>query len=228
MKTFRLIYTGLCALLLCVNFAACSSDDDDEGSEYASLILGTWKYEKEDYIETYTFYRNGTYFYSEEEWYNNSRYSDDIDGTYQLRGDKLTLVEDDGDTDQYIIVKLTGSKLILEYDDDEHERYTYTKVDDDDTNDVAGYWTWESSSTGEVIELALLNNGNFRMEIYYHTGGEYWDGYYTGTYGCEGDELELYLDDEDEKLKFEFVSVNETKLKLKLGGKSLTFTRDDW
>lgn len=45
MKTLRLIGMALIAVIMCVNFAACSDDDEDESGNAASLI-GTWKIEK--------------------------------------------------------------------------------------------------------------------------------------------------------------------------------------
>ena len=40
MKTFRLIGMALFAIMMCVNFTACSIDDDEENFE--SSLIGTW------------------------------------------------------------------------------------------------------------------------------------------------------------------------------------------
>lgn len=40
MKAFRLIGMALFAIMMCVNFTACSSDDDEENFE--SSYMGTW------------------------------------------------------------------------------------------------------------------------------------------------------------------------------------------
>ena len=40
MKAFRLIGMALFAIMMCVNFTACSSDDDEENFE--SSLIGTW------------------------------------------------------------------------------------------------------------------------------------------------------------------------------------------
>ena len=40
MKTFRLIGMALFAIMMCVNFTACSSDDDEKNFE--SSLIGTW------------------------------------------------------------------------------------------------------------------------------------------------------------------------------------------
>lgn len=41
MKAFRLIGMALFAIMMCVNFTACSSDDDDE-ENFESSLIGTW------------------------------------------------------------------------------------------------------------------------------------------------------------------------------------------
>lgn len=40
MKAFRLIGMALFAIMMCANFTACSSDDDEENFE--SSLIGTW------------------------------------------------------------------------------------------------------------------------------------------------------------------------------------------
>ena len=49
MKTFRLIGIAIMAILISVNFASCSSDDDEEetNSEYKAL-LGSWQMSEQD------------------------------------------------------------------------------------------------------------------------------------------------------------------------------------
>lgn len=39
MKTFRLIGMALFAIMMCVNFTACSSDDEEN---FESSLIGTW------------------------------------------------------------------------------------------------------------------------------------------------------------------------------------------
>ena len=43
MKTFRLIGMALLAVVMCVNFASCSSDDDEK--EISASLEGTWYYD---------------------------------------------------------------------------------------------------------------------------------------------------------------------------------------
>lgn len=42
-KTFRKIGMALLAMVACVNFAACSDDDENVSSSYANEILGLWE-----------------------------------------------------------------------------------------------------------------------------------------------------------------------------------------
>jgi len=41
MKTFRLIGMALFAIMMCVNFTACSSDDDEENFESSLIVFTT-------------------------------------------------------------------------------------------------------------------------------------------------------------------------------------------
>ena len=41
MKTLRFIGMAIVAVIMCVNFAACSDDDEEEAN---ATIEGTWKY----------------------------------------------------------------------------------------------------------------------------------------------------------------------------------------
>ena len=41
MKTFRLIGMVLFAIMMCVNFPACSSDDDEENFESSRVVFTT-------------------------------------------------------------------------------------------------------------------------------------------------------------------------------------------
>ncbi|MDE6823062.1 MULTISPECIES: lipocalin family protein [Bacteroides] len=44
MKTLRFIGMAIVAVIMCVNFAACSDDEDESGN--AASLIGTWKIEK--------------------------------------------------------------------------------------------------------------------------------------------------------------------------------------
>lgn len=65
MKTFRLIGIAIMAILISVNFASCSSDDDEEetNSEYKAL-LGSWQMSEQDgdilVTSSFIFNSNGT------------------------------------------------------------------------------------------------------------------------------------------------------------------------
>ena len=59
MKTFRLIGMALLAVVMCVNFASCSSDDDEE--EISASLEGTWYY---DYGEGWELYNGKKYPWS--------------------------------------------------------------------------------------------------------------------------------------------------------------------
>lgn len=76
MKTFRLIGMALFAIMMCVNFTACSSDDDEENFE--SSLIGTWfEVDSEEEQRCYTFNSDHTVIC----WANN----------YGVEGEKFNL-----------------------------------------------------------------------------------------------------------------------------------------
>ena len=86
MKTFRMIGMALFAVLMCVNFTSCSSDDDDETQEEFSIV-GTWKMIQGDMDEwTIIFRENGT---ARDSW-SDEGYSDEYELTYRF--DSKTLI----------------------------------------------------------------------------------------------------------------------------------------
>ena len=48
MKTLRILGSTLLIIVLCLNFTACSDDDDDKSGDAANLI-GKWKVERTNY-----------------------------------------------------------------------------------------------------------------------------------------------------------------------------------
>ena len=148
-KSFYL-FTMMMAVVLCVGFTSCGSDDDD-GPELgsASGLVGTWQWIKvethysegnvdirdfEDDDETTYFHFNadGTgaiyiYNYWQEYW------SKDL-LKYQLDGKKLTLIDKWGYESMNEIVSLSKSELKLRGVDDDDDSYystlTLRKVSD--------------------------------------------------------------------------------------------------
>lgn len=63
MKTLRYIGIAIFAVVMCVNFAACSSDDDEEEAlkEHDPTLYDEWIENSSKYIvDYYCFYKNGT------------------------------------------------------------------------------------------------------------------------------------------------------------------------
>ena len=81
-----MIGMALFAVLMCVNFASCSSDDEDESE--TSSIVGVWKYTSNyDGSGTLTFKNNGGLIW---EWDDEEETSSDY--TYTLKGSELKIV----------------------------------------------------------------------------------------------------------------------------------------
>lgn len=125
MKTLRMFGMALLAILMCVNFASCSSDDDEEDAKtYAELIIGTWNLVDEDYSGSLTFRTDGTGTATENSW------SDPF--TWKLSGSTITFTmpNEDGTNDVWdeTIKELTDTKLVLSsYDDGEYWTDTYRR-----------------------------------------------------------------------------------------------------
>ena len=89
MKTLRLIGATLLMVVLCVNFAACGDDDDD------NPIVGTWKSEVADnygYSESFTFNADGSGMWQE---FKDNKQTDSESFTYAIDGNKITLTWSD-------------------------------------------------------------------------------------------------------------------------------------
>ena len=97
MKAFRLIGIAIMAILISVNFASCSSDDDEEetNSEYKAL-LGSWQMSEQDgdilVTSSFIFNSNGTYSFT----YAENGDSDEVytgKFTYDANSHKITRYE---------------------------------------------------------------------------------------------------------------------------------------
>lgn len=154
MKTLRLIGMAIMAVIMSVNFTACS-DDDEDNTPTSEKLIGQWTltyeegYEKEpsepeydrdwshapkgdecEYFGNFTFRADGTYTQYE---LDNS----EIDkGKWVLGNNLLTITSIDKwgeDTADLKILELSSNKLVLEYyqkEDDGGEEYakmTYQK-----------------------------------------------------------------------------------------------------
>lgn len=106
---------------MCVNFAACSSSDDDEEKVPENFsIVGTWKMVNGDMDQwTIIFREDGT---GTDSW-TDEGYSDEYEFTYRLDLDNRTLyIQIPGEgTMAWKIVKISNTEVTLQY--------TYTEED---------------------------------------------------------------------------------------------------
>ena len=113
MKTLRFIGMAVIAVIMSVNFMACS-DDDHEDDKQSNTIIGTWEVtgdsdsdEEHNAIgEIYTFYSNGTVL---NEWEN-----DFYTYNYKLNSDNtiLSIDYEDGDGYEEMYLEITDNKLM--------------------------------------------------------------------------------------------------------------------
>lgn len=146
MKSLKLIGLAIVTIVMSVNFAACSDDDDDVD---VSELLGVWEAIHIEGYETYQgeterwntdidaatyddgeyprveFLNNGvvkTYYYS-------NGWTDDEEGKYQVNGNKIHIQGYGDDEGYYLtIVSLNSNQLIVEEKDSEDGEEYYEKV----------------------------------------------------------------------------------------------------
>ena len=132
MKTLRLISMAVLAVIMCVNFIACSNDDENDVT--ASAIEGTWSYDAssdEDLrLEKFTFNKDGSLIWEKmdnEITHNN---------TYKLNEDKLQIILNDNDDYLDGTINISGNQATYKYtwhdcggkwDDDTGYMMTLTK-----------------------------------------------------------------------------------------------------
>ena len=125
---------AIIAVVISVNFVACSSDDDDE-NESNSPLVGTWvnieNRNSVEYKDVMTINADGTG--SDAIYINGQLDKDGVDNfkyTYDEKSKILTYIWEDGDVYSVRVTELSSSKLVLVDDVDEEgegEITTFTK-----------------------------------------------------------------------------------------------------
>ena len=113
MKTFRMIGMALVAILMCVNVASCSSDDDEKEPDAFSLV-GTWVMEEGDMDGwTVVFRADGT---GKESWVDDG-HDDANELTYRLdlENRKLYMQVVGGESSVWDIVSYSAKECTLKY-----------------------------------------------------------------------------------------------------------------
>ena len=130
MKTLRLLGMALVAVVMCGNFTACSSDDDEE-DEISTSFEGTWYLSSEKWygykedgtpdLSTITYMEEYPYHSQERIW----TFTKKSNGTYQLNEypsdatDLITINKNtfrDGE-DRFSIKEVISNQLVVEYID---------------------------------------------------------------------------------------------------------------
>ena len=133
MKTLRFIGMAIIAVIMSVNFAACSSDDDDENKSDSPLV-GTWMMTKSikdghtripgqngfDSGLGLVFSANGTFYnLVENEKAEDGKYS------YDEKGNALTLIYTDDETVHCTVKSFSESALVISYTEGSSTREDY-------------------------------------------------------------------------------------------------------
>lgn len=154
MKTFRFIGMAVLAILMCVNFTACS-DSDGGGLGSSKGLLGTWTSDVINYKVipwVYTFNADGTYTTKSGVYENNK-------GRYTYKHPILTLSETDGGTTLFTIISFekdlivmmseSGNSITLYKGTKEEEKQTVSgKVQNHDYVDLGLSVKWATCNVG--------------------------------------------------------------------------------
>ena len=118
MKAFQKLTTWL-MLLVCLSLTttACSDDDEENNEINKSALVGTWQFQSDEDIEITTFISDGTFksavklydVYGDGKWIEVN-----LNGTYEVEDNVLTLAFENGITTSGIIKKLTSTSLTIE------------------------------------------------------------------------------------------------------------------
>jgi hypothetical protein len=121
MKKLRMLGMAVVAIMMSLNFLACS--DDEKADSYADLIVGTWE-ETGAFADTHIFNKNGSYTYQDED--EGSR---PLTGTWKVTGDKLYIsVSLLGGIERELVIRELTSTTLVWYDYEYETETTLTRV----------------------------------------------------------------------------------------------------
>lgn len=96
---------------------SCGDDDNDE-PEIPSVV-GSWRFDNEAGSIIFNLYKNGTYNYFEEDYYEPEE-SFSHAGTYVVRSDGyITTTDEEGDVRTATILSISSTSMILKWPGDD-------------------------------------------------------------------------------------------------------------
>lgn len=151
---------------LTLGFVGCQKDADDSrepGPDVdKNLLVGTWEVDAGDYVNTYTFNENFTFTQSiNDAW--------EINGTYSLSGDILTLTMDSTIYTMRIVMMYQNNVMALCYKTGEEGwgivdgfelLYRQGVSINTPIDDIQGKWWWYLLGDESIIRSALTISGN--------------------------------------------------------------------
>lgn len=120
MKQIYNLIVGALVMLLCMNLANCSDDNDSDKNAKSTALVGTWKCSYEDGYDLWIFKADGTGVFSEVATHGGS---DTWTITYQYDTSSQTLItredDDPDDINIFNVISIDADMLIIkdEYED---------------------------------------------------------------------------------------------------------------
>lgn len=112
-------------VLVSVVVVSCSKDEKENVPTQGSSIIGTWRHEfSSGYIMMFFSSNNTGYYQEYDEEDGGLRRKHNFTYIYSESQQRLVLIEDDGDTDEYIVVYINSKEMEIIDLDGKSETYT--------------------------------------------------------------------------------------------------------
>lgn len=176
------------AMALCVGFAACSDDDEEEEPidiTESATIIGTWKaVDEESTIQILCLGENGVIKSSDNK--NPDNVDSQWDESYEYNEKKAVIYWNiGGEIETLKIISLTKTKLVVNWTDytGETERIEFKRIsdsgewnsgnddddDEDDGNSLVNQWFWEQKNDQEREYILVIFETDGTCEYNYET-----------------------------------------------------------
>ena len=139
------------ALVAMVAFTSCSDDCNHEYIEhdYTQDLVGTWTCMDADHAEALVFKAGGTFA---SYGVSNGKYSEELNATWVLKNNKLTLAAGDYKSDVVLEI-IPGKSMALV--DEKGKRNVFEYCANDLSDEVVGMWVCNDYSTGVENDMVI-------------------------------------------------------------------------
>ena len=151
MKFFKFLAVALVAML---GFSSCSEDCEHDFIEvdHSKDIVGTWTCLEEGFAQAFVFNADGTAVTTGIE---NGKYREDVNVTWKLNNNKLTLSY--GDNTSETLIDIIPGKALSIADKDGKNRKTFQYCANDLSDEVVGMWVCNDGLAEEENDMVIMS-----------------------------------------------------------------------